>query len=55
MAPFVVINEYVTLACHFVTTRLLSTPPVGVLEVVVVPVKKVSKMVGNLASYVFIQ
>ena len=45
-------SEDVAFACHFVAT--LPPPPfhpIGMLLVLAMPVKKLSKMAGNVASY----
>ena len=40
-------SEDIDFACHFVAP----SHPVGVLVVLAIPVKKLSEMAGNLASY----
>ena len=44
-------NEDVAFARHFMATRSPPFHPIGVLLVLVMPVKKLSKMVGNSAGY----
>ena len=54
MAPidaiWLVFGEDVAFVRHFVATRPL-THPAGVLLILATPVKKLSKMAGNSASY----
>ena len=45
-------SEDVTFACHFVATcQPPPSHPIGVLLVLAMPVKKLSEMMGNSASY----
>ena len=47
---FPVFSEDIAFAHHFVATHP-PPPPIGVLVVLATPVKRLSKMVGNPASY----
>ena len=51
MAPMEVISLFLVKTYPLPTTLWLPTHPIGVLVVLATPVKEVSKMVGNPASY----